>query len=724
MAPIEWTSALLVADRDQNKAQWARTMRNRKMPHIFETSDELAALLAGLLRSARDGKHVVLAGQGTAASMKAALPAAIALTGSDGIRFSMHAVNADRARSVDLVNGGAPLAMTVPLCDTRGNVVTSGAELQLAAGGLDAAKAAHGASGFNVLAMIALDGDGSRLGSLVMIESKKPMPQLMSALGAKAQLMGTDAVVLRTLLKNIPITLGILIAGVSAAGDRKSIERLECLAALDAPRMGSRDAQLLIGKKLRMPLQQCASAAERQREHQAAVVLQRAARLLSLPRRTRRLAAIAVQAAARGLFVRRSLQRVQRNHEAVVVVQTAFRRHAARRLLARARARVVALQATARRLLAQRVRLRAVAEEAEAKKKAAAEAEAKAAAIVREEYERTAALGFARAIQARRCAEECLERARACIDFDWFLKAGRLCDRAAAECPELPGLASLRAEIDYAQRRAERCEPRVAVETLSAAAMKMQTAFRRHAARCLLAQARAMAVALQAAARRLLAHRARAAAAEAEAKKKAVAEAVAKAAAEAEAHARAETARLSNEQAANEWLGKAAEALDRGDLDRAGRMCDKAEAKLPGLPGLPSLRAAIHEAANRPSPEVVSLLSSARAALLSGDVARAREEVARAAQRQPACSLVQTELALIDATSPEALRVINNKTFPHIALGIDRTAPPPTVRKAYKKLALKLHPDKGNHPILEAAFKALHAAYEKITHSPAYQVQL
>ena len=41
--------------------------------------------------------------------------------------------------------------------------------------------------------MIALDGDGSRLGSLVMIESKKTMPQLMSALGAKAHVQDGGA---------------------------------------------------------------------------------------------------------------------------------------------------------------------------------------------------------------------------------------------------------------------------------------------------------------------------------------------------------------------------------------------------------------------------------------------------------------------------------------------------------------------------------------------------
>ncbi len=54
----------------------------------------------------------------------------------------------------------------------------------------------------------------------------------------------------------------------------------------------------------------------------------------------------------------------------------------------------------------------------------------------------------------------------------------------------------------------------------------------------------------------------------------------------------------------------------------------------------------------------------------------------------------------------------------------ERTAPPPAVRKAYKMLALKLHPDKGDHPILEAAFKALQSAYEKVTRSAAYQAQL
>jgi len=203
---------------------------------------------------------------------------------------------------------------------------------------------------------------------------------------------------------------------------------------------------------------------------------------------------------------------------------------------------------------------------------------------------------------------------------------------------------------------------------------------------------------------------------------------VAKAAAAAEEHQRIAAILREQEQTAGLWYAKAKDALAAGDVDKARRFCDKAEAKCPSLPALPGMRAEITQlflqAADRPSPEVASLLSLARAALLSGDVACAREKVARAAQRQPACSLVQNELALIDATPPEALRVINNRAWPYMALGIARTAPPPTVRKAYKMLALKLHPDKGDHPILEAAFKALQAAYEKITQSPAYQAQL
>lgn len=48
-------------------------------------------------------------------------------------------------------------------------------------------------------------------------------------------------------------------------------------------------------------------------------------------------------------------------------------------------------------------------------------------------------------------------------------------------------------------------------------------------------------------------------------------------------------------------------------------------------------------------------------------------------------------------------------------LQVDRTASDNEIRKAYRKLAIKLHPDKNNHPRASEAFKRINRAFEVLS---------
>ena len=52
------------------------------------------------------------------------------------------------------------------------------------------------------------------------------------------------------------------------------------------------------------------------------------------------------------------------------------------------------------------------------------------------------------------------------------------------------------------------------------------------------------------------------------------------------------------------------------------------------------------------------------------------------------------------------------------ALGCEFGASEDAVKKAYKKLALQLHPDKSDHPMALPAMQALNAAYDKTQIDP------
>ena len=56
---------------------------------------------------------------------------------------------------------------------------------------------------------------------------------------------------------------------------------------------------------------------------------------------------------------------------------------------------------------------------------------------------------------------------------------------------------------------------------------------------------------------------------------------------------------------------------------------------------------------------------------------------------------------------------------PHYCLGLPASASADDIRKQYKQLALRMHPDKSEHPKARDAFNAIHKAYDAIYTAPA-----
>jgi len=68
----------------------------------------------------------------------------------------------------------------------------------------------------------------------------------------------------------------------------------------------------------------------------------------------------------------------------------------------------------------------------------------------------------------------------------------------------------------------------------------------------------------------------------------------------------------------------------------------------------------------------------------------------------------------IDEATEECVKIINNKNYYEL-LGVTKETSNDDIKKAYKKLALKFHPDKNKSPKAEEAFKKIATAYQTLT---------
>ena len=62
----------------------------------------------------------------------------------------------------------------------------------------------------------------------------------------------------------------------------------------------------------------------------------------------------------------------------------------------------------------------------------------------------------------------------------------------------------------------------------------------------------------------------------------------------------------------------------------------------------------------------------------------------------------------------ETVLASDQDSNPHGCLGLARGAAPSSIRKRYLSLALRLHPDKAQHPRAREAFAAMDGAFRKL----------
>ena len=158
-----------------------------------------------------------------------------------------------------------------------------------------------------------------------------------------------------------------------------------------------------------------------------------------------------------------------------------------------------------------------------------------------------------------------------------------------------------------------------------------------------------------------------------------------------------------------------AEALRKGDYARAVKLLKKAKALYP-LPGVAVLLTQAEKRLNRQSDG-------------TEDTTEANTRSAAPSSRQASVSSTNgsnnsngnnsTERNYTDAQQELASKILKAKEGGRGAhyrvLGVEQNADEAALKKAYRKLALKLHPDKNSAPGAEDAFKALGLAYATLS---------
>ncbi|KAL1372994.1 hypothetical protein HN51_003026 [Arachis hypogaea] len=160
-------------------------------------------------------------------------------------------------------------------------------------------------------------------------------------------------------------------------------------------------------------------------------------------------------------------------------------------------------------------------------------------------------------------------------------------------------------------------------------------------------------------------------------------------------------------------IGK--QALESGDRNRALKFLTKARRLDPTLPVDDLLSATEGTAAAEsnpnsrfetpaPTPEVRSSASSPKS--FSNDQPSIRRRVSAAEPSSSSSSVSYTEEQVT------VVREIRRKKNYYEILGLEKSCTVDDVRKAYRKLSLKVHPDKNKAPGSEEAFKSVSKAFQ------------
>ncbi|KAE8714189.1 Heat shock protein DnaJ isoform 2 [Hibiscus syriacus] len=165
-------------------------------------------------------------------------------------------------------------------------------------------------------------------------------------------------------------------------------------------------------------------------------------------------------------------------------------------------------------------------------------------------------------------------------------------------------------------------------------------------------------------------------------------------------------------------IGK--EALDAGDRARALKFLSKARRLDPTLPVDNLISQAVERESNdQPAPESSSATQdhSGTSPSKPSDQPSIRH---RSRSNGSAASSSSSTAAVADSYTEEQIAIvkqIKKKKDYYEILGLEKTCSVEDVRKAYRKLSLKVHPDKNKAPGAEEAFKAVSKAFQCLSNA-------
>lgn len=150
----------------------------------------------------------------------------------------------------------------------------------------------------------------------------------------------------------------------------------------------------------------------------------------------------------------------------------------------------------------------------------------------------------------------------------------------------------------------------------------------------------------------------------------------------------------------------ARQSIERGDIDKARRFAEKAHKLYPGDESMNMVREV--EVLQRSAPGVSADTRPSSSSQTSVDTSK---ETTR--QRTRATS--QSSTSHGTAEQKALVRTIRSKKCHYEVLSVSKTADDDDIKRAYRKLALKLHPDKNKAPGADEAFKMVSKAFSVLS---------